>query len=1031
MKGTIVIKKISSALTRLFNDVMLGILITVFIFSPVSVMAAEKERVKPEAAMKALQTISSQVIGAYSANQMEMANIARANMMAQKVQSLRPQEIQALPYFPQCIMPKARSNFSDDLCKQPITNQYDRSGVQMIISTAKEYEGFYTNHLSEAQTTPVPKGLQCLKDSAKKARDQLQDKLNHIENLISQINKEDQLYKEELDAMKKNMDSLYAELNGGGKTLSDKTRDFGQIFNDAACKEVLTAQVTESANTSGLLGIRKSMTTATGDSSKGLIDLANNMSANANIYKKELDTQIKKITDRINKYGVSTLDSSAATFSSKNLASGGMTQFKAIDKALIEKYTDFSQRKKDITTYLQDKMGFTLPTTDGKFQENIKKFATEGERFFRNRIIADCINGGVSGVALTKNEVLKLITQKSSNQKQSQTAKNFAKEIERILNLDADIYYKMDEIKKVQDRFKGDGLTISYDARGGRVTQTPYEYYKTTMSRCEKEFESDKTFSQNSPNAQSYKDIVATAKSYIDEIASLEKNFAADLRNSIIDEAINCGQRDANAKGSCSEKSLSPAADDFCLKTSLTCAANVQNCYAKVDNFVKDREAKIIAQAKNYNQKVYDLITKKQQFLKSEGMKAIMDVSQFGAFFKQTKFEMPKNFFVSMPELQLNNELGIKLRGGGNNGAIFDSEGSLIAQLEKLKEMFTLQSEKIFGTLAQGEGDIDQRSVVGRYIAERQKAWEMDKARWENVQALCQERINEYQQNLQRQQAEQMKAQQEGMKKYAEDQKKVKAFCKRFGALGRVNPMGGCKDVETLTTTAGEIADYLNPEVSSALEDYSLMCANNQMETDAYKDSEKDFLIQICQEQGNSSGVISVLREKITTTFSLGDQKLADKIEKCLSNQDDFNDCKDKDVKKALGKITPSLNVYFKLKKDSRTFKTSFCADIILKQATCIQRYKDSDEPKNMKENINTCRNSLDALSEAQELKNQSNTLQTLFKNIDKLSFSRFGEQTAAIDCEKSFDSANRDNMDPILRESMQADEKFYKVLGQ
>lgn len=806
--------------------------------------------------------------------QMMQSMNAQMNAMNQQ---LSPAEMQALSpkvmpamYFPHCKVPLRRSAFNETACSTLAPG--DMGGLQKVYSymkLANTNKNFYEDATSLAQNTQTPVGLQCLHKANDRLMTQIQDKLNFLENKITEMNKKMQLFKAQNQAIISEMDDISGDLDGG--TTSNKSRDVNKYFQDDACKQALSSVSFRAQD-----GLRTVVNTLT-EGNKSLGKSAQNLLHDKKHIERGINTQIKRLQNKIAKTGIDSLDKGVLG----HLTSGGLTKFRSMGEIIKRKRADLEEIKgrsqKKFTQLGLNKS--LIPEFDKHFNSNISKFEKKATYFFKQSFVNNCVTAS-GGLGLTNKDVLGGLRQKGV--KRGTTVRAYRKALQAILESQAYIDKKIQSIAALDKKFNN-AIIITLDTSTGNKTMNPNTLYRKTIKRCEKKYQENSLLS---PLGRSVKQEVAEAKKYIAEIKEAERNFSTDLVRDIKNDILNCGDRAVDSSSSCNGKdALEPTSKNFCLKAAVTCANNIESCVARARSLVKDREQNIKVRAHAFNKNVRDLITSQELYLKQIKNQVFADMEWFKKYFPNSAYSLKENLFVKMPELAKSGKHGVELLGAGNLAALLNqsSSGSFPKQVKKLQAMLQAQKEDI-------------NSAVGAYIKKQKKVMKNNRKKWVRLFEKCQATATKFNSDMAAMKQAQNQAEKEG-------QAKVQEFCSKYGGLGPRGPGPGCDgdySASTLTGEAMAIAGQLNPSVMGNLREYESLCRTiGEQEDEMDGDESKKYpLLKMCKDNDDWG---SVKAELTSSVEGISDDEVKEKVAKQLEKIPEFDDIYKKKLIKKIG----------------------------------------------------------------------------------------------------------------------------------
>ena len=778
--------------------------------------------------------------GMNQAMQQQQAAIAQAQMQAQ-MNSLQPQMMPS-KYHPQCAVSQAVTDFPVGACTSPLTTEQDLAEAGAYRQLAVSYDSFFQNLLAESQNGPQPVGVQCIQEANKRTDAQLQDKINALQALINQVKKESQVFeqnqqkiKEEMD---KNRDILY-----GNKTNNAETANTNFLTDfSPSCQTFYKQTGQTTIKGKGFAGLR--------DDSEQMKNQAGTFFNNQTSYVNDINNQLKSIRNGIKKDGLSAdMNASITNLMGVN---GRTFAFGSAEAIIQSKVAIF---KKDFEIIQRDlgAVGFNVTADDlnGDFNERMSRFAKGAGDFFRKEAIANCVNGrGDTGIGLDTNQILNGLRHRTASGSAT-TLSSYKTALTNILTSDAFIDDKMAAIQRLDQRYGVGEVYVQVkgaDARSRSVT--PYGLYKQQIDICKARIEQDDTFSTTAglrDKGGSAAERIQDAERALKKAINLEKNFSQELTTSIYNRVVNCeGIQKSEEKCMPGQggklKALDTSDGNFCISQASTCANQARACYIETDTIVKKKQQVMKTFAAEYNARVSGLIAKQEFFLKQIKAQVVNDAEFIKAFLPGTSYDFPEDLFVKMPQEKMDNGYGVAIAGNINN--IDNLTKDLPKKLSELKRMLTGQQ-----TLVAKE--------LGDYLNKQKAGMSKDKDKWKKLESTCIAAIEGYNTAV----AQQNQAQGEA---FGESN----SFCEKFSALAQ-NPAAGCGQAESLFEDSMNVsAGLANPGAvrASALE-FQNFCNQTQNESERGGESrsrdERGFeeLLVRCSEAESGSNLLGELRE--------------------------------------------------------------------------------------------------------------------------------------------------------------------------
>lgn len=402
----------------------------------------------------------------------------------------------------------------------------------------------------------------------------------------------------------------------------------------------------------------------------------------------------------------------------------------------------------------------------------------------RKKYVNDCVTDPKIGVAIPISDIMNHIDQKSTHN-EGTSRDDFRNALQKIIDSDAMFSDKLDQIKALEATYPG--MTVTYkDAAQSTIVESPYSLFAKTKNACEQRYSQNDQFAKNSSGTSniSSQDKVNRAKAALQELKTLNDGFASKLSGAILSQVLNCGGSTPKA-GTCSDKSFDTGSDNFCLSGASQCATEIQGCYAEANNQVQMRQTKLQNLAQTYNANVAQMIARSNALYEQQKAAVTNMTKLIQTRFPEANFEIPKDMFVTTPEMD-KTTYGVDMAGDGKINDLLTGPGSMVDKISLLKEMFKKQQTEVDNTIKQ-------------YIADQGNAMNSERGRWNDLYSQCKSSINGATQALNQQNNERQKAQ-------GEQDVLVKQYCKKYTDL-KNNPNGGCDKAKSLMDTMGKIIE--------------------------------------------------------------------------------------------------------------------------------------------------------------------------------------------------------------------------------
>jgi hypothetical protein len=672
-------------------------------------------------------------------------------------------------FFPECQLPASMSNMPANACAS--TNADPNAITQMLTyeSIAQGWMNYYDQMSNEASNAAFPVGIRCLQDKQKAMDSQLTEMMNSLQRLQDRLNQDKQVFRDNNKKLLEDMNSANEELFGGTKTLNAKTKDFSKYFSQS-CQAVIGKDNLRSGSQVGLNGILQNYLAG-----------PNKSASDFNLNKASIENDIRREADKI-----------AATIKSGGvddfLAKGYIPQsdqaastFAAIGTQIKKQNAELDVAKARIKKAL-DEVNYPMPSMGSNFSTDMEDFMAGANDYFKKSYINDCVTGADKGIAIPVEDILRSLEQKATNSEG--TARNdYRAALKKILESDSMMSDKMSQIKDLESQYPG--MTVTYnDSTQNRVTESPYSLFMKTIDKCEQKYVQDDTFANKSNRSVSYQKKVERAKQALAELKSLNDSYATKVSSAVLSQVLDCGGT-ALKSGSCSEDTLNSKGENFCIASASQCSNEIQGCYAEANAQIQTRKTKMENLAKRFNANVTAMIARSNALYEQQKA-AVTNMTQLiQQRFPGTNFEIPKDMFVSMPEMK-KDAYGVEMAGDGNLSSFLDGANSMPEKISLLKEMFKRQKTEVDNS-------------VNEYVGLQKSAMEREKGRWASLKDKCTGAADGATKMLAQQNAE-------GQKRQNELDGLVNKYCNKYANL-KNNPNGGCDQAKSLTDMMDKIIE--------------------------------------------------------------------------------------------------------------------------------------------------------------------------------------------------------------------------------
>lgn len=691
-------------------------------------------------------------------------------------------------FFPECPIPASMTSKPQNVCSAASPEPGAISNMITYEAISKSWVNYFDQMQNLASNSATPFGLKCLGDKQKALNSQLTEMVNNLTRLQDQLNKDKEIFKANNKKLLEQMIQDSDELNGAGQrnNLAIKTKDFSKYFSPS-CQAVIGDEALAAGARSGFIGLMQNVLSVQNKS-------AAEYNQNRPLIESDLRRDIEKIQRVIATGGLQDY------FDGKNTE---VTKFSSLIGATQKQTSEFKIAQERIAKELA-KIGYTIPVMDKNFSIDFEDFLAGSKDFFKKQYINDCVTGkDRSGVAISTEQILNSLQQRSTNSRGTARDK-YREALKTILDNDSFIEDKLDQIKALENTYKDISITYQ-NANSQRIVSTPYDLYIKTLESCQIRYNQDDTFKGKGATNVSQQKKVERGQALLREFKVLHDNFASDLGNRALERVLNCDGEAKKAGATCGDKkSFDHTAPTFCMNQANQCANEVQGCYSEANKQIELRKTRLETLAKTFNANAEALVAR-SNLLYTQQKNTVLDIAKtIQARFPGTNFEIPKDMFISMPELK-KDSFGVDMANDGNLSFMDE----LPKKIDLLKKMFA-----------------DQQAIANKeidnYIREQNSAMEKEKGFWRGLATECEQNITTSSREL-------AKMNNERAKRENEQKDKVGTFCRRYSSLS-THPLGGCDTAKKLSGEVDDIAAYLNTATIKNTLEFNSVCnsLNNQ-----------------------------------------------------------------------------------------------------------------------------------------------------------------------------------------------------------
>ena len=673
--------------------------------------------------------------------------------------------------------------------------------------------------MTEGQESLRPIGLQCLEDAAQKRLSGIQSLINQLKLESIRIKSQFEAFEQESASLMNEMQQINAELRGGGSQLDNISKDFAKEFTPV-CRDIFTAEVLSQGNRSGLLGMKNNPAFIE------QYDLANQAYGNESIWRQDLLDKIQNIKTQINRYGPTVLEGGLISDQSDTSLE------KSIATAFTKSYLTFKKEYDDIKARTQRTLNYTLPPLDQNFAQSISNFSQSSDRYFKKKLIDECMMGEKYNLAIAPEKILQGIKQSNASTRGTNIF-NYQNQLKQILEQDSFFEDKIAAIRRLDEVYGGNIVYTYRDFNEGLVSKPPSEIYRSTLAICEKQIQQDNTFARNpSQDSNNPANIEQTTRD-LQDLARKSQTFTTDITNDIFERVANC---DGNVlkSGSCNNKTLNPNEAGFCIAHAASCSNAIRNCHQDLDNKIALRTNSLKALANRWDDSAKVFIAQQKNYFNERFLApTIMMTEQIRQHLPGAAINYSADTFVKSPLPEQHPQFGIDMIGGGD--------------LRELKQLPALIEENIIGMLEEQKQKLDDE--YKRYAQGKRDSINSDLERWRNLKDNCENLESKIANTIE-------KINNEKMTGWSEQMQSATDFCVKYDAL-RQNPAAGCDTLQELFNDSIRVSGMINPNVNIELNKFAAYCSqyNNEKDEDVEEDGDDNSLStlkNICEDHGNS-----------------------------------------------------------------------------------------------------------------------------------------------------------------------------------
>ena len=629
------------------------------------------------------------------------------------------------------------------------------------------------------------------------------------------------------------MRKINAELKGGTGQIDNLNRDFSQDFSPV-CRDIFSTKVLADAKQTGLLGIKNNSDFIE------KYDLANKAYRNEDIWKQDLLSKIKKIKEKIVRYGPAALNDPGkmSTISEES----DLSLDKSISIAIKKFSTQFKSEYENIKKQMQKNLKYSLPPLDENFYKNISDFTQSSQKYFKKKLVHECVMGEKYDLTIDSKKILQGLKQSNSTT-QGTNVINYRNQLARILGQDSFFEDKIAAIRKLDKKYNGRIVYTYRDPRTGVVSRPPSTIYKSAIKACTQQINLDNTFAK-APSQNNLSNIKQAARQ-LKILSEKARTFTNDIANNIYQRVNNCNGRVLKA-GSCNDNTLNPKWSGFCIAHATSCANAIRSCHQNLSNKINAKINTLKNMGNRWDESVKNFVKKQQNYLDTTFFPLVSTITeQIRKHLPGATNKYDSDTFIKLPSSEISEEFGIDMLGGGN------TEG--ISQLPDLIE------KNLIGMLS------EQKQKLGteydQYISDKENSIKHDLGRWKELADSCKQLEEMIAKNIE-------KINRARQKSWNESRKSARDFCAKYDFV-RQNPAAGCDSLEELYSNSIRTSGMIDPNVNIHLNRFMGYCSEYNNEQDSSKDEDEpdSTLKQLCETYDNKyENIKEPLMEMASTT---------------------------------------------------------------------------------------------------------------------------------------------------------------------
>ncbi len=274
--------------------------------------------------------------------------------------------------------------------------------------------------------------------------------------------------------------------------------------------------------------------------------------------------------------------------------------------------------------------------------------------------------------------------------------------------------------------------------------------------------------------------------------SSLKTQAPQKIKNLLAEEILTCSEDTTTGTGasSCTDDVLNPSAGNFCVRTAVSCASNLNNCLAKTKNVVENKVNEQLQKVNNLKS-----VTDELKESVKIGLEGLASFIQDGAINLDGQLNLNGDTNFKLPE-GLDFNLNANFDFAGEEGEGINSEFNL----DDPKAILRLAQEKV-ALIREATQSHDQEvlakleEIKDGYLAN----YSNQRSYWDGIINECQGRKTQHQQQV----TEQQKA-------AADQNNAVASYCSKISAFNA--GYNQCDSIGDISSEATQIAGILSQQ---------------------------------------------------------------------------------------------------------------------------------------------------------------------------------------------------------------------------